>query len=67
MKTIDKFQNDERVVLLQEYPDGKRVVTLYFENKVLSSQVYKSKYFANLAFITFKGYPIKDIEKRFAF
>ena len=67
MKTLKKFENEERLVLLQEYPDGRRVITLYAGDKVLSSQVYKSKYFANLAFITFKGYPIKDIEKKYAF
>lgn len=67
MKLINKFENEERLVLLQEYPNGKQVVTLYSKEETLSSQVYKSKYYARLAFITFKNYPIKDIKKRFAY
>lgn len=67
MKTIKKFQNAERLVLLQEYPNGHQVVTLYTNNETLSSQVYKSKYYANLAFITFVGYPINIIRQRYAY
>lgn len=67
MKTIKSFENEERLVVMQEYPNGQRVITLYSKSDVLSSQVYKSKYYAELAFITFKGYPIKDIKKRYAY
>lgn len=67
LKVLKKFQNEERLVLLQEYPNGQQVVTLYSKNETLSSQVYKSKYYASLAFTTFVGYPINIIKQRYAY
>ena len=65
LKTIQKFENDERLVILSYYTfDNTYIVSILTKDYKSNSRIYKSGHYALRKFSEFKCRPLKALGVR---